>query len=561
MASANETLQEIQRILGPYIRPREEAAQIRRILALHLDTCLKDGSASGPLALVESNDTSASPTSGAARGLRAEYLEALNAHAKAQSEHRAALARAASRSHSGAKGASPPTGSLKSDLLQDKLTTIKIQQKQEKLQAVEKYLGLLRQKPAASPAFLLPEDIFGDSLPLPDVPHELLTCLALDSTTAGGGQLKDLIDQLEKHVLRAKLLLQREEQLLEQVKARYSARPENVTASVKFAALDATRGELINWIETELGKASGDGAEDDHDHHQGTSNGVSKEKMDEELANIKGKYSRYLEARKNLLQLVSQQVQPVIKPQAQSEDEKPGSEAIAATPTPPAHLLTPYLEELLAVAHEQKGLITQKSHLNTTITKQLKESCQTLDHLAEESQLIPSHPMPGAAAGHKRAASFADAVAASSAENNSLEAVVKPWVYAADSAKIATLEAIAEKIDEGQVALEGSARALAEIDQLLGKHLLKQQGNDEGKGDAAGKDENDIWLADGESQGRGKGKGRFGFREHTTTRKEDKRKSQSRAAAAAAAAAATDRDVWSILDGNLGLLRSDSDPF
>ncbi len=46
---------------------------------------------------------------------------------------------------------------------------------------------------------------------------------------------------------------------------------------------------------------------------------------------------------------------------------------------------------------------------------------------------------------------------------------MKSWVFAADSAKIATLESVAEKVEEGQLALEDSMKILGEVDRLLGR--------------------------------------------------------------------------------------------
>lgn len=517
MGSAGDnTLNTIQKTLEPYLRPREEIARIRQILAVHLDSCLKDASSAGCLALVDTGSPSSSST---ARGLQQEYLEALNANIQARNEF-AACCRAQKQSKtkpSAVSGHGP-------DRVQEHLTAIRLRQKHEKMQAIEKSLNVLAQKPAASPGFLDPGEIFRDSRSLPSVPKELLTAITLDETSQGP-PLKDLNDQLEKHVLRTKLLLKREEQLLERVKSQSTARPESITASAKLDALNRTRTELINWIEAELGKASADdgdaNAQEDHKHRAST----APFQIVEQLASIKEKYTQYIEARNTLLELVSSQPAPVIKPL--TEEKKPVASP-PAVPEPSAHLLSPYLERLLSIAREQKGLIAEKSHLNAAITRQLKDNSQLLDHFAEESHLVPAHPMPGTPR-HK--AAFADAIAA--AESSGPSSRVKPWVFAADSAKIATLEAVAEKIEEGQIALECSMRTLSEIDELL-KPGLEVKKDGEG---AAG--EEDVWLAEGRPSGR-----TAGTRRHTIRKMDEP---------------AQPKSVWDTLDGNLGLLRSDKD--
>ncbi len=78
----------------------------------------------------------------------------------------------------------------------------------------------------------------------------------------------------------------------------------------------------------------------------------------------------------------------------------------------------------------------------------------------------------------------------SAPESLDISGRMKDWAFAADSAKIATLEAVAEKVEEGQLALEGSMKVLDEIDQLLG--IVQAHDEHEPQPGAA---EEDIWLA------------------------------------------------------------------
>ncbi|KAM7189987.1 hypothetical protein V8F20_009921 [Naviculisporaceae sp. PSN 640] len=553
MSSAEEeeenALQAVQKILNPYIRPREEVAHIRRVLALHLDSCLKDGSATAPLALVETSEQQKT-SSAAARGLYKEYLDALSKNMKAREEYKACVRDIEqARESNTTRSATAPS----QDPIRDHLATISLQKKKERLHVLEQHINLLEQKPAASPSFLDPEEMFRYSRPLPEVPKEVVNSLVtLDDSARPSTHLKDLINQLEKHVLRTKLLLKREEQLLEEVKQRRassSSQAEAISESAKFEALNATRIELINWIETELGKASGgEESSADQDRKSGKSEEESRRQMDQNLASIKEKYAKYSEARKALLLLVSQQPRPTIKPQ-NSQDRQLHKQK---SPTPPssapsAHLLSPYLAQLLNLSHTQKSLISQKSHLNTTITKTLRENAQHLDRLAEESQLIPAHPMPGGA--RRKPASGSGGASEGSVSNSSDSTLdtsshVKPWVFAADSAKIATLEAVAEQIEQGQMALEASMRTIGEMEMLLGVNQQsekKEDGRSDQKqsGDATA---DDIWLAE---EGGGKSRRSVGAgRTHNRTSINNNDKSEDKAKG----------DVWSLLDGNLGLL-------
>ncbi|OIW35366.1 hypothetical protein CONLIGDRAFT_608580 [Coniochaeta ligniaria NRRL 30616] len=525
MSPADETREQIQKVLQPYVLPREEVAYRRRILAAHLESCVGDSSLSSPLALVQPSRAVSTPAE--ARGLHREYLKALNANISARAEYDKVQAEISrdSKSVSGAAGARTAPKPATSNPLEEHLVKIKLQRKQERLRTVEKHIGLLNQRPAASATFMDPEEMFKDTRLLPDVPRKLVEGLALGEATGKAG-LTDLIDKLEKQVLRAKFLLKSEEKLLDTVKGRSTVRPENITEHAKLTALNATRTELINWMEAELSKVPGDepDGEEDENHGATTQATADSGQTDEQLAGIRSKYAQYLAARKSLLQLVAQQPQPAMLPKTNSDAQQ---ERETPAPPPVTYLLTPYLERLLSLSREQKSLITQKSHLNITIAKQLKETVQTLDHLAEESNLLPRHPIPGTS---RRKLGFGDALGNSETLNSSSR--VKPWVYAADSAKIATLEAVAEKIEEGQVALEGSMRAIQEIEQLLGR-------NPAGEGaEKADVTDDDIWLTEDKPSARA-----GPARKHA--RKESK--------------AGNATDLWAFLDGSLGLLKANDE--
>jgi hypothetical protein len=453
-----------------------------------------------------------------ASGIHREYLKALSANAAAKKEHDDA----ARELNQELEDQAPPERAA-SDYLYEHLLRIRLQRKTDRLQAVSKYLTILGQKPAASSEFLSPEEIFRDSLALPSVPSEVVDGLAQREASTESN-LKDVRDQLDKQVLRTKLVLKAEENLLLEIKETAVIKPGSVGERAKLAAINTARTELINWIEGELGKA-GDGSNDEEEDGVGDDFASSDgDKLDSRLKSIQAKYQQYLAGRKALVLLAEQRPLPSLTPQTSSDTQEPAAGTTSSSAT---HLLSPYIDGLLCVGHEQRGLIGQKSHVNILVAKQLKESCQTLDHLAEESHLLPQHPIPGTT---RRKAGLNDGLSAS--ESLDMADRIKPWVFAADSAKIATLESVAEKIEEGQVALESSMAALGEIDGLLGRiSTVETQDRDAS--------EADIWLSEGDSKS-----GRGATRKHTEA-KPDKLNSEG--------------DLWSTLDGNLGLLRSDKE--
>ncbi|ROW16095.1 hypothetical protein VPNG_01923 [Cytospora leucostoma] len=520
MSSTQHTVQAVQEALEPYIRTREEAERIRRVLAVNLRSSYENGPQTGLIALAEPDCTFKSTSD--IRGLQREYLKALHANVKAQKEYQAV-----SQKHHQAKNEDEVAGSSSlnnADRLEEHVATIKLKRKQERLQTVEKYLELLNQKPAASPTFLQPDEIFKEARRLPEVPKTVVDGFAVDKESAKT-DLKALVSRLERAVLRSKLLLKGEEQLLEEVKSRSTTSPEKVSDGAKLAALGTTRDELISWMELELGKASGG---DDPQPDKGAADGkreggVDKQLMDEQLAQIKEKYANYVTARKTLLQLVSESPQPIMKPPQQNKDKVRSQ---TATPAPLSHLHTPYIEKLLILAQEHKASIAQKTLLRDFLSKQAEEAIRTLDHLAEESQLLPNHPVPGAS---KRDRGFGEGP--SEKPSPSIAGRVQPWVSAADSAKLATLVDVAEKIEGGQLALEGSTKYLAEINQLLGRDADQRDGS-------ADEDTmvDDIWLAGSQTPG-----------------KPTRAKSSSDGVKAK-------ENIWSTLEGSLGLINAGDSP-
>lgn len=479
---------------------------------MHLKSCLSNDLATSPLALATS---SCNPKpSQEARGLQREYLKVLSANITAQKEYEA-VSKISVQASTSSSVATPSA----SDRIEEHLNTVKLQKKQAKLQTVDKYLDLLSQNPAASQHFLEPDEIFKDSAPLPEVPNEVVSGFTVDKglTTI---DLNLLNDRLEKAVLRAKLLLRKEEDFLEAVKSRSQAEPGNVSDVSKVAALNATRNELINWIETELGKAStGDDSEITEEDTASPRKKTSDNGIDDQVESIKERYAQYLLARKSLIQVIGQNTHVLPVPSFEAQGNAP----IANPSQHTSHLILPYVERLISLAHEQKASIAQKSHLNITLAKEMKDSSVALDHLAEESQLLLSYPAPGAT---KKRGGLGDGLGGT--EDLDASSRVKRWVFAADSAKIATLETVAEKIEEGQIALEGSMNLMGEINQLLGRKTVEETAPEPSTM------EDDIWLAESDTGGKG-----------ATSR---------RHATAHTAKPHEDGGIWSLIDGNLGLI-------
>ncbi|KAL7799157.1 hypothetical protein V8C37DRAFT_366778 [Trichoderma ceciliae] len=454
-----EILTKFQKQLEPYIKPREQVNYIRRVLALHLGSCSGNGAVQSPLFLVDSSQEVTAPSD--LTGVFREYVEALQANSAARRQFDSIL------QNSAPEDSEPPNPAASSaDLLEERICLLKLRQKRESLLAVRQSLDLLMEKPAATREFLDAKHIFQGSSSAPSAPDDVINSLALDQGSPHSG-LSDRIHQLEKTVLRAKLLLKQEEQTVREARARSQNQFDIVSNGARLEALTTTRHELIAWIENELGKASpGGGAEAGQSSR--SKSRISPSTIAAHLEEISKKYAKYVSSRKTLLELETQQsqlsqpAQPSLLPPAQlvagldRNNSKP--------PVPIDHLLTPYLRALAAISISQKAAISQKSFFTSALSKQNQDACQLLGRLGEESHLLPAYPMKDSL----RRRSGIQTEIASKSEQPDISRRIKPWVFAADSAKIALLEYAAETVDIGQVAFENCVENLREIDFLLG---------------------------------------------------------------------------------------------
>ncbi|POR31857.1 Uncharacterized protein TPAR_07931 [Tolypocladium paradoxum] len=518
MAAPTETVSKLQADLDQYIKPREQVNYIRRILALQLGSYTGERPAVPPLSLADSTRDVSPSTE--VKGVQKEYLEALHANIAARRQFDEALQAGRPKDDLQSKPLS-----VGSELLEERLALLKLRQKRECLLAIQQSLHCLAEKPASAQNFLDTEEIFHGATALPSVPEAVINSFVAEQSTAQP-DLQVRINQLGKTVLRAKLLLKQEERLLAEARARSKSKPDVVSNGAKLEALNTTRNELINWIETELSKASADepdGSAEDTRHTHGPRSEDDQATIATQLRQIQDKYARCLAARKDLLALATRNPQPSIPPPAQpTSSAKHGYDD---DPEPGNYLLTPYVEALLSISRHQKAAITHKSHMNSVLSKQSKDTGQILVHLAEESQLLPSYPMKDSL---RRRSAIRNEMTTKSSDRPNISTLTKPWVFAADSAKIATLEAVAETIEGGQIALENSMKSLQSIDHLLG------QGEDAvvDETTAVEPPDEDVWMSSEENKA-------------AAARKHSQKK---------AGPSRQKGDPWSQLHGNLGLI-------
>jgi hypothetical protein len=506
-----------QNSLASYIRSRKEASHIRQALAAHVNSHLNHavGYTQEPAFALVHDSTSVKNTSGTTPGLRKEYLKAIRANIKARREYDRVcntntLRNGDLKSRDVLSGSSYAASNSwdKSDQIDSYLSLIKQRQRHERLRILQDYVNKLEQKSAAATSYL---DQPNPQLPgLPQIPAEVVASSASGNQELNHKALRDLIRGLEQAVLRAKVQLRKEKELLEQVKTGslnkgrggLSPVPRDVQA---LQALDRTRNELITWVEEELGKAGDSESQDapETHHHIPTD---ANESIEDQLVIVKAQYGRYIQARKTFIDTIAETVEPVlnINPTEKKEVDVEDNETESSPST--TWIVSPYLRELQLISNEQKSSIQQKSHLTVGLAKQHKETVQLFDRLAHESHLLPAYPMK--AAGRNIGNFDLDEMAGK--EMPSAAHRARAWTSAGESASTATKDFVLANTGKGEVAIEGARTALSTLDELLGHN----------SGQAASLVD-DIWTSE-------------------TASSKVKAKIQG--------------DIWAILDGNLGVL-------
>ncbi|RYC63719.1 hypothetical protein CHU98_g2482 [Xylaria longipes] len=500
------------------LRPRGELVAEKRAVIQELARNLGQEQLSSPIFLV--NPDKPVSSSDAPQEKQRAFIEAVQKNIKLQKE----LSRLRAEHRAAASATTSTPSSTRADaereLLEEQLECNRLEKERQRLEALNKCYAELDRQPAASPDFLDPKVMFQDCAPFPELPKELVEGFTKDQE-APDQEAQELVSRLRKATMRQKLVLEHDQRKLEALKAKHPIDPKDVPPEAQVAALNAVKNSLVNWIETMLSKA-GEGESED------AGNSPSKEAenkdfdRDTQLAEIEKEYKRHIELRKQIMASMSQlrKLKESPRPQEEAQESAPAA-PLPANPEPQTYLLTPYLEKLQALSQEQKGLVQEKAHINATIAKQQQETNKALRRLAQDSKLLSKHAPPKSEKSHS-SLSFAKAT-----KSATITEQVRPWLFAADSAKIATLEAVAEAVDKGQMSIEDAMQALDQVSMLQNKGPLQVPKERE-----AGSAERSTGTSEEDEKS--------GASVERRTKKKSVKDEQ--------------KSIWSILDGNLGLI-------
>ncbi|KAL8824064.1 MAG: hypothetical protein Q9191_005323 [Dirinaria sp. TL-2023a] len=481
MAEAPECpLTEVAEALRPFIKTRQEALRIRRILSLYLASTVQGSTPDGlpfDLPVSSSSEMRVNEIPSRITGLRRDYLLALQANIRARNEYDAISESISESSNALNAGKSRQINGEASSATTTYLGLLQAQRKHEKLSIVNDYIDELGKKESAKLDYLTLASVQKTIQPVPDLPFTMednvFTALTDNSN------IENLTARLERTLLSANAALERERRLLAQTKSQFQAdvasgASNDTNPCAKIHALTRTRNELIAWTEDRLAKI--DEQDDDVEDLDPTDNYIGIEQQKENTTRL---YKDYLDARRRLIELttekrsVHQIPDPVVqKPKA----SKPIQETTLHSSAEASKILPCVTEHLIPAADAQKAMHQQKAHILNSLTVQKKITADMLDKLADESHLLANYPIPTeqpslrtnipSLGGPKLSPSSLGGIPSYDGESSIL-AKGRMWASAADSARIANNATLSEHLEHGEKHARAAETSLDELRKLL----------------------------------------------------------------------------------------------
>ncbi|KAL4910417.1 hypothetical protein BDW74DRAFT_186428 [Aspergillus multicolor] len=491
--------------LAPYLKSRQEALRIRQALTSYLRSHITfvnndpehpDYLAQSHLALCVSDnavsDVKRIPTE--FTGLRMEYLEALQANVTARKQRQSIGDKlSAQRSEGVETGKSSPDSSSE---LQAYLRLVRDRRRHAKLQVFEHYLRELQTRDTPRPEDFENQDGENQTALLSEFEDEN------PGNGAAGGDLEELVHKLEKAVIRAKSQLDREKRLYAELNARAvtdGSKTEEPSPSVKAAALQQTRDELVQWVEDKL-VDSGNSLEPPVQDLPAEELEESARILEEQSGRILQQYAIYTETRQRLLEAAARACQPVstapTKPPARTMDHRPPSTEEALR-IEPLQVLSYASDILLPVSKTQRSLSLQKFYLSGMLAKEKSTTMRMLNRLSDESHLLPEYPILArqprfkhatAALNSRNAANQADP-----AKQDELMNMAEAWAFASSAAGSGDKEYVEQKVEDGNERANCAEHELQRVYSLLNQNLEEALAGEQDQKNS------DIWAHEARS--------------------------------------------------------------
>lgn len=414
------------------------------------------------------------------RGLRRDYLLALQANIKARNEYKL-LSESLTESSESLNGrTSHLTDQASSANIRDSIELLQAQRKNEKLNILNDYLEKSVQKDAAKPDYATLAAIQNMVGPPPD--FQPSAGVRMSEALTKDSNVQELTTRLEKALLRANNSFMRERRLLAEAKAKYrdtvaSNAQSKPSPTARTYALSRTRDELIAWIEDRLARINEQDEERPVD--QITDSSHSNFNAAQRKANIQKLYNDYLDVQQKIIDFTHQTRHMSKLPKSQAR--KPNISKLAEKPllgfkAKALDIVPNVTEHLIPAADAQKAVHQQELHLLNGLCAQNKATIKTLNKLADESHLLASYLMEADPQQLQPSLSGLENPKFSSppfrglpGQDDWLGFVEKGriWAYAAEQARAARNFALEKRLEKGEDHAEAAQISMKELRRLL----------------------------------------------------------------------------------------------
>lgn len=379
----------VEEALTPYIHTRQETRRIREAIARHVSTPIESNVSPSLRVACPNPSTEVRGIPSGIDGLYLRYYDALRANLAARQQYKEVkqeLDEARQRSVIGDNQSS--THGETSSSVRDYIELQRGRRQHNKLKIVQDTMEKLKEQAPRSLDGDLGELLRAELGDAPDPPKSAMGVGASDA------HVDSLVFRLKRELLLAKSAMDQANRTNAELHELSKGLPEPST-EVQTYALQATRDELIGWIEGELAKIpEGDTSimEDDapdageaHDPNMPSPAEISNQ--------IQALYDRYVTARKNLVEKVDMALAAVSKNSSTPAVEvstviSGGSQAAAMESLRYSDLMN-YVPSLVQAARAERSLMQQASYLRRQLVDASERTGLVIQRLAGESYMVP----------------------------------------------------------------------------------------------------------------------------------------------------------------------------
>ena len=424
-------LPEVAEALAPYIKPRNEVTAIRQELQNHLTKQLARSEVPvSSVTLTDQRFTQPPETSAALTGVRKAYLQALRAHATAQTRYdslKADLSRLSGSTEQGLHALTSTTITVH-DV---HIPLLRQRERLRKLQVVDRTFSQISAAGKDATVSHLDDVVQhrAGELPVPPTTRPPSFGTKPDVETR--------ILQLKKAVLATKRRV--EAGPVHHDPSLQDKDPARSAVEAEVAGLRSALAELTGWMEQQLaviGEAEAD-AEMVSATPRAHGNGAPRIAS---LEDIEAVYEDYLSARYHLLQTLNTPPTTIASIAAPKSTPITIIDGVEKHPTP-AELLLPHITTLASTKAAEQSLLRQSTNIRRGISSAEAETSRLLARLADESFLV--HPGADSRGG-------------------------KAWAEASAEAAKATQELVTGRVAEGTKSVAKARQGLKAIEECVG---------------------------------------------------------------------------------------------